>query len=455
MGGLNMLLSVVTAVILSAAAPTGRPTLTGVVRNADGKPLPGALVFVSTARPRQGTSTTCPSCYLDCRKRATSGADGSFTIASLDPSLLFKVGAAADGHLAAFARDVDPAAGPLSLSLAPEPAAPSNPRQLVRGRIVDQDGEPVVGALVDPQGYRIEVQGPRPSWTDSFGPFGVDPTVTGTRGQFTFALPQPADSLYVSVEARGLAPKAFGGVATGAEEGTLRLGVGRSIRGRIVHAGRAVAGASIGVAQISRAAGTFVGERTAETDREGRFFLLNVPPDEPVVLYGKVGGMGEAAALAEVEVAAAPNGNALDLGELAAETGVFVEGQVVLADGRPVPPKTRIGVGRTRAWDYVEADVAPNGDFRVGPFPLEQVEVSIRVPGYELSPENVSLLPDFRDERMSLAGRLGRDPRLKIVLVPATDRPRSKPPRTGQEWAEFNAKQQAVRSRELQGVPVR
>lgn len=181
----NMLLPVLAAVMLSTAAPTGRPTLSGFVRSAEGKPIQGALVFISTARPRQGTSTTCPSCYLDCRKRVTSGADGGFAIASLDPSLLFQVGAAGEGYVATFARDVDPSAGPLSLSLAPEPATPSNPRQLVRGRIVDPDGRPVVGALVDPIGYAVNGEGPAPSGSKYFGPFGVSPTVTGTRGQFT------------------------------------------------------------------------------------------------------------------------------------------------------------------------------------------------------------------------------------------------------------------------------
>jgi hypothetical protein len=115
---------------------------------------------------------------------------------------------------------------------------------------------------------------------------------------------------------------------------------------------------------------------------------------------------------------------------------------------------TRIAVGRVRAWDRVEADVAPSGEFHLGPFPLEQVEVSIRIPGYELSTENVSLLPDYGDTRTSLAGRLGYDPQLRIVLVPATERQRSKPPQTPAEWQELNAQQQAIRARELQGVPV-
>jgi hypothetical protein len=388
----SLLLPVLMAATLGAAEP-GRPTLSGFVRNAEGKPIQGALVFVSTARPRQGTSTTCPSCYLDCRKRATTRADGAFEISSLDPSLLFQVGAAADGYVATFARDVDPSAGRLGLSLVPEPEAPSSPRQLMRGRIVDADGQPVVGALVDPIGYRLDGDGPSPSWSENFGPFGVSPTVSGTRGQFTFVLPQPADSLYVSVDGRGLAPKTFGRVATGADERVLRMGVGRTIRGRLLRGEQPISHATVGVAQLSRNSETFVGERTAETDGQGRFLLLNIPPDEPLVLYGKVGGMGEESVLGEREIDAAPEGDVADLGAVGAVAGVILSGKVILEDGKPLPQKTRIAVSRLRAWDTVEAELSATGEFRLGPFPMESVELSIRVPGYELSTENASLLP--------------------------------------------------------------
>jgi hypothetical protein len=288
----SLLLPVLMAATLGAAEP-GRPTLSGFVRNAEGKPIQGALVFVSTARPRQGTSTTCPSCYLDCRKRATTRADGAFEISSLDPSLLFQVGAAADGYVATFARDVDPSAGRLGLSLVPEPEAPSSPRQLMRGRIVDADGQPVVGALVDPIGYRLD-------------------------------------------------------------------GDGRRRRGA----------------------------------------------------------------------------------------------KVILEDGKPLPQKTRIAVSRLRAWDTVEAELSATGEFRLGPFPMESVELSIRVPGYELSTENASLLPAYDDSRTSLGGHLGRDTQLRIVLSPVRDRPRAKTPRTANEWTAFNAKAEAIRAKELQAAPI-
>ena len=449
-----MLLEVAAVALLSTPA-TARPALSGSIRSDDGKPVEGALVFIYTARPRSGTSTTCPSCYLDCRKRARTGANGEFSIPSLDPQLLFEVGATAEGYLAAFQRGVDPAAGPLAVSLAQQPPLPKEPKHVLRGRVLDGDGAPVVGALVEPIGYQIGEPGPQMSYRRTFGAFGVDPTITGADGRFAFAIPLDVDALFISVEARDLAPKTFDQVATGGDERVLQLGPGRAIRGRVVRDGQPVAGAVLGVAQVSRNAETFVGERTAETDRDGRFLLLNLPPDEPLVFYGKVDGLGGRGALAEQDIESAAEGHVRDLREIALEPGVMVSGRVVLADGRPVPPHTRILVGRLRAWDHTEVEVSPDGGFRLGPFPRESVEVSIRVRGYELSTENESLLPDSGDARESLAGRLEGDTELRIVLTPVGQLASLVPLRHGADWAALHTKQEAVRARPLRGAAPR
>src|SRR5690348_5167557 len=68
-----------------------KPDLTGVVKDSDGQPLPQASVFIYTAGPKIGTGILCPSCYADCRKRATTDAEGRFKIESLDPNLLFRI----------------------------------------------------------------------------------------------------------------------------------------------------------------------------------------------------------------------------------------------------------------------------------------------------------------------------------------------------------------------------
>src|SRR5437899_621103 len=65
-------------------ATAGRSTLTGKIVDAAGKPVEHATVMVYYAGVKQGYSTFCPSCYVDCGKRAFTGADGAFTISGLD-----------------------------------------------------------------------------------------------------------------------------------------------------------------------------------------------------------------------------------------------------------------------------------------------------------------------------------------------------------------------------------
>src|SRR5436190_19453713 len=80
----------------SATNSAARPDLLGRVLATNG--LPRATVFISTAGPKVGTSTFCPSCYADCRKSAKTDAQGNFKIESLDPQLRFHVLVVAPGY---------------------------------------------------------------------------------------------------------------------------------------------------------------------------------------------------------------------------------------------------------------------------------------------------------------------------------------------------------------------
>jgi hypothetical protein len=51
--------------------------------------------------------TYCPSCYVDCGKRAVTDGAGAYTIAGLDPSLVFELAVIHDGHVAAFVKKVE------------------------------------------------------------------------------------------------------------------------------------------------------------------------------------------------------------------------------------------------------------------------------------------------------------------------------------------------------------
>ena len=95
-----------------AATASSRPDLSGVVTSG-GKAISRALVYVYTAGPRVGTSPYCPSCYADCRKRATTDKTGAFIIPSLDPQLIFRILVVAEGYEPMFVPYIDPAMGPM------------------------------------------------------------------------------------------------------------------------------------------------------------------------------------------------------------------------------------------------------------------------------------------------------------------------------------------------------
>src|SRR5579863_6448262 len=139
---------------LAAACAFGadRITATGKVTDAGGKPVEHATVMVYEAGVRKGYSIYCPTCYPDCGKHATTDAGGSFTISGLNPDLVFNLLVVHEGYGATFVKKVDPAAGPAETAALKTRNEPDDPRQFVRGRVVDNHGVPVRDAVVEQQG---------------------------------------------------------------------------------------------------------------------------------------------------------------------------------------------------------------------------------------------------------------------------------------------------------------
>jgi hypothetical protein len=101
------------ALFLAATAfAADRATATGKITDASGKPLEHASVLVYEGHVKTGYGIYCPTCWADCGKHTITDAEGTFTIAGLDPDLRFKLLAVKDGFSAAFIDNVDPAKGP-------------------------------------------------------------------------------------------------------------------------------------------------------------------------------------------------------------------------------------------------------------------------------------------------------------------------------------------------------
>src|SRR5690348_134830 len=133
------------------SATSRRPDLTGTIKDSEGKPLTHANVFIYTAGPKEGVGILCPSCYADCRKRTTTYSDGRFKIESLDSTLLFRILVVAKGKDPKFVPKVDPAVKPLEVALKPTKEG-LKPEQQMKGRVIDPQGNPISGAVVNIRG---------------------------------------------------------------------------------------------------------------------------------------------------------------------------------------------------------------------------------------------------------------------------------------------------------------
>jgi hypothetical protein len=440
-----MSLSIVVAVVMASAA--ARPPLRGAVQEADGKPLPGATVMIYTARPRVGTSTFCPSCYLDCGRSATTGADGRFEIAHVDPALLFRIVAMAKGHDAVFDNDVDPAnAAEVKVSLPARPPLPDNPKRVVRGQVLGPSG-PVAMAVVDAQGF---VRGQGEQITRSYGNTEriVQPTVTDSAGEFEMILGEEVDALVLLVSPRGLTRRVFSRVPTGLARTRLEVSYGGGVRGRIVKEGRPVAGVAANLEQKDRDSDGFVGTYSAVSDEAGRFLIANVLPETEMLIVGASEDLVGQGYVSTHTLKTGSEGVIADVADLEVRPGRTLIGRVTLSDGKDMPPHIRVLVGREGVNDARTVELANDGSFTLDGLPEEPVSLSVRVPGYTFSKKNASLVPVHENY---LLGRVQGSRRLVVLLEP--DVPRSQPIRFDREtWAEIAKAQEALRQKPLAGV---
>ena len=118
-------------------------TLTGKVTDGTGKPLQHATVMVYHAGVKNGYSTLCPSCYADCGNRTLTDVAGTYTFTNLNSDLWFKLLVVRDGYRPVSVNKVDPSNGPPTTAVLNSRSAVDDPRRMVRGRVVDERGNPL------------------------------------------------------------------------------------------------------------------------------------------------------------------------------------------------------------------------------------------------------------------------------------------------------------------------
>ncbi len=353
--------------------------LSGRVVDQQGQGVDGAIVVISTARPRVGPSTTCPSCYPDCTKRTLTDAEGRFAINGLSSKLLFSLAAGGSGYQGLISEHFDPAEKPsIELKLESLPDTPDVTS--ATGRVVDSNGDPIAGAEVRSRTiYRINgVMGG--------GDKSVTPlTLTDSEGHFQITTGDHINAIDLRVIAAGFAPNEAKWERAADKELQIELGRGASIRGRLLLDGTPLAGVEVGMVQRNRSIGNIVTPVELSTDENGVFQFDQLPPEMDYTIYTHTGQ--EAQGVLPVNLIGAPgHGQRADLGDIPAQKPHRLTIIVRTEDGSPVPAKSTVYVGRGDAWRGTSRnlDEKPSATVRLSDVSDEVFEMSVRVPGYEV-----------------------------------------------------------------------
>jgi hypothetical protein len=213
----------------------------------------------------------------------------------------------------------------------------------VRDAVVEQQGV----SYMRPDGQVGTMYGGSMGWIDPLA-------VTDEKGDFEIAYSKPAVSMILQVRARGMATRLFT-QPTGAERRTMTVTEGATVRGRLVHEGKPVANAELGLTTHSRNAANYI---------------------------------------AEVRIGTREDGEMVDIGDLTLKQAYTLRGKVALSDGKTIPPGMRITLSADL--DTQVAPLAADGSFAFRGLAADVYQLTPAVKGYQI-PEGIKEVLANRD----------------------------------------------------------
>ncbi len=421
-----------------------RPNVSGTVFDQSNQPVPDANVLIYTAGLRVGISPFCPSCYLDCSKAARTRADGSFLIRSVDPALVFRLLVVKDGYDPIFVNRVDPLRGaPPKVVLKPVSPSRLKPGHALKGRVVDDLGNSLVGAQITPVSFQT---------TD--GQSGmikgmVDPvSITNSAGEFLISSQRPLDYLCLKVTARGFAGEVFWKIRPTVPHLSLKLGRGVIVTGRVLSKGKPIQGLGMGIMQSDRSVvgaddrGHYVDHEELATDQDGRFFFSCIHPNDRLNLYGLMTPSGSAGAVPVKGIVTEGEGTKMNVGDLELQPAHRLSGRIVLEDGGKIQAHSRVLLSRQHAFDSQETVLDADGRFSFEGIPEEEITITALVGNYLLSYKN--LCADIGNNQ--LCGFIDRDVRDLKILLSSDGEPPSRPadPKEEDLWLAREAERERI-----------
>jgi hypothetical protein len=150
---------------------------------------------------------------------------------------------------------------------------------------------------------------------------------------------------------------------------------------------------TLGLATAERECGKYFNGWNISTNADGRFVLQNVPSGMKFQLFGLMDSLRNRGAAFRTDFTSPSDGGSLDLGELAASPACRLQGRIMLADGKSLPPKTRLMIDRAAAWDTTLVPVQEDGSFEVSGVPAELIHLNLQLPNYRFAATNPNLDP--------------------------------------------------------------
>jgi hypothetical protein len=174
-------------------------------------------------------------------------------------------------------------------------------------------------------------------------------------------------------------------------------------------------------------------------------------PARDYVVYGAMSAMGGKGAVQVKTVKVGVHGSTADAGDFGVGPSYQVAGRVVLSDGKPLPPGTRVMLSRDSAWDSQMCEAGPDGTFSFTGVPPELVNLGVTVRGYHPSDANASF---ERLNGLSLMGLVDRDVTdLTVQLDPGPVKFPDWQHMTREDQQKLSDDNKRIRTSRIAGVP--
>lgn len=379
--------------------PPDPSTVEGIVTGSDGRRLSNCLVRVVAAR-LPGTDEE--NIFVDdplVGFETKTDAEGRFEITRVKEQRLYQL---------LFVEDDLPLSifpGAIGGSKIPVRLLGEDPSAIPLLRVLDENGQPIMGAVAHPEGLGKGRGGKH------YGNQGTK-AISDKHGVLMVKTNEGYSSICFKITAPGFAPiKEWYPYSNFISP--VSLGRGATVTGRIIKNGIALSNVTVGINGRDGEAGVYLGKYKTRTDHEGRFTLKNLTPNSQWHFFGTVASL-KPDSIKVRQIQTGDHQQTNDLGEIEVTRGFTLAGQVKSRYGTPLPKGLKVLVQLDHSYENLSDLADLEGHFKIEGIPSSSIEIDINRRPWKLSPANRS----YSDSRLPalIQGALLKD-KLDLVLL--------------------------------------